>query len=414
MDKLYFKSDTSLLRDQYEKFIYPLPLDDIQFFIDKNIRFYNDPTYYWHKIWPEKEYVKNINILVAGCGANEAAILAKCNPDHNFVGVDISKKAIEHCKSLKLKNNIKNLDLICDDFRNINFNQKFDLIISTGVIHHLSNPSQALDFFNTILNNGGILSLMVYGDKITKGLNEVKKLFNLLKIEQNDEGIKKIKSFFLNLYNNHPAKYLFDRSHDSKFDSGIIDLTLNKIECFFSIKDLIKLLSNSNLIIKSFQMSNIKSLTKFFFHDLEAMKTIRKLPVNDQLELGQILNWNDHQISFFCIKKDEQEKSIIYNPPNFQDNKNIYFCARDGCSFEFFDNKIILTLETKEKYSFNVIINNISYWKDFIRGQITLKDLLNLYDDNDQKQVIMELIVILFENVFLDISFYPIKVKRFF
>ena len=78
----------------------------------------------------------------------------------------------------------------------------------------------------------------------------------------------------------------------------------SKSEKFYQIKDFIKDLDNNNLIIKNFHDSNIQSLTKYFLKTPELLEKIRSLSVEDQLEFGQILNWNDHRISVFCCKKN--------------------------------------------------------------------------------------------------------------
>ena len=140
------------LEIQYNKYIYPKPCDDIEEeYIIKNRYQECDPNYHWHKLWPEKKYErKKLNILVAGCGSDQAAILAKCNPIHKFTGIDISAASLAHQKKLIIKHKIKNLDLICNDFRNVKIKEKFDYIISTGVIHHLDDPGSALNFFECV------------------------------------------------------------------------------------------------------------------------------------------------------------------------------------------------------------------------------------------------------------------------
>ena len=64
--------------------------------------------------------------LVAGCGANQACILSYNNPGYSFTGVDISKESIKNNEKLIKKHNLKNLNLICEDFRLIKFDKKFD------------------------------------------------------------------------------------------------------------------------------------------------------------------------------------------------------------------------------------------------------------------------------------------------
>lgn len=69
------------------------------------------------------------------------------------------------------------MKLINSDFREIKFDKKFDLIISTGVIHHLEDPSSALEYFYNNLKDDGAISLMVYGNKSTHATNELRKIF---------------------------------------------------------------------------------------------------------------------------------------------------------------------------------------------------------------------------------------------
>ena len=131
------------LTAQYNNYIYPKPCEDIESeWLIKNRYQTCDPNYHWHKLWPEFPYKREkMNILVAGCGSDQAAVLAKCNPIHSFIGIDLSENSLNHQKKLIKKHNIKNLKLICDDFRNQKFDKKFDYIISSGVIHHLDDIS---------------------------------------------------------------------------------------------------------------------------------------------------------------------------------------------------------------------------------------------------------------------------------
>ena len=77
------------LEEQYNKYIYPKPCEDIEKeWIEKNRFLLTDPNYNWHKFWSEKPHSpEKLYILVAGCGSDQAAILAKCNPNHDFIVV---------------------------------------------------------------------------------------------------------------------------------------------------------------------------------------------------------------------------------------------------------------------------------------------------------------------------------------
>ena len=99
------------LKNHYNDFIYPKPTEDIEEdYLKKNRRSVSDPTIFYHRIFPEKiNSNEKLNILIAGCGSHEAAILAKFNPQHNIIGVDLSENSIIHEKKLVEKHKIKNL-----------------------------------------------------------------------------------------------------------------------------------------------------------------------------------------------------------------------------------------------------------------------------------------------------------------
>lgn len=405
-----WKKNINYLKEHYNNFIYPDPILDIdQEFIDPKRHYYDDPTYYWHKIWPEKSFSdKKLEILIAGCGTNQAAVLAKCNPNHSFVGIDLSENSINHHKKLIKKHSIKNIEVICSDFRDVNFNKKFDLIISQGVIHHLDDPGSALKYFNENLSRKGVISLMVYGDKITGPMNELKNIFSKLELNQSKDSALIIRDFFNNFRKDHPASIFYHQSVDSRFDAGIIDFILHKSEKFFSIKNLISLLANNNLIIKNFHDGNIRSLTKFFLYNEELIKRIRLLPAEDQWELGQTLNWSDHRLAVFCTKKENIKDIINYSISDLDD---YFICYRDGTKFKIEQNLITIQTEIGDKYLFNIPVNDLFLWNLAFSGKIKLQQLLSPYSKLDQ-QKLREFFLILIENGFVDVTLYKVEVDR--
>lgn len=402
------KNNVEYLKKHYNNFIYPKPTEDInKDYLEKNRRPISDPEIFWHRLFPEKPYSnKKLNILIAGCGSHEAAILAKFNKKHEFVGIDLSANSILHQENLKKKHSINNLTLICNDFRKESFKKSFDYIISAGVIHHLEEPGSALDYFNTILKDDGVISLMVYGDKINYALNQVKLIFKSLDLSHDKESIDFARDFFNSLNKNHPAKVFANSSRDLDFDAGVVDFCLHQFEKFFSIKELINLLKKHNFIIKNLNVGKIFALTKYFLgaKNNNYLNRIRKLNVEEQWQLGQILNWDDRKISIVCTKNFNLEHSIAYNRDKFED---LYIGKNPECIYEIKDNKLVIR-SGKEIITIDIIIGSNKIWDSILSGKHKTKFFfLNL--SKNESTFYRETLDNLIENYLLDLSFCEIN-----
>ena len=395
------------LTNQYNNYIYPKPCEDIETeWIQKNRYQTCDPNYHWHKLWPEYPYSrKKMNILVAGCGSDQAAILAKCNPIHNFIGIDLSEESLKHQKKLVKKHQIKNLKLICDDFRNQKFDSKFDYIISSGVTHHLDDPSSALKFFDENLSENGVLYLMVYGNQQSEGIKELKNVFRKLKFSQNQESIKNIKNLLPKLNIDHPSKIFLKYFNDHNYDAGVVDIFLHPKEKFYSIKELINELGLNNFVIKNFVDGKVGAVTKYFYDNPDLLANFNKLSIEDRLDIAQILNWQDRKINVICSKTSNKKFSKIYNKLKYDD---IYAYRMQNMEY-YYDEEKIKILNSKDGSNFTFKFKNKKInWKKILSGQKKLSEMTDSFSKNE-KNNFYNIIEFLIDNYLLDFSFNKIE-----
>ena len=117
----------------------------------------NSPTIKRLKRDEEKIYYqsKGLKVLDIGCGFGERSIeVAKFGGE--VVGIDISKKNINFSEKLASEKNLsKKCDFLQMDVHEMSFeNNKFDLVIGRGIIHHLDMKVSLLEI-KRVLKNGG-------------------------------------------------------------------------------------------------------------------------------------------------------------------------------------------------------------------------------------------------------------------
>lgn len=101
----------------------------------------------------------NKTILDVGCGAGTVSLYL-ANRGANIVGVDISRKAIDSCKkSARILKLTDKTQFICNTIEKIKFRQKFDVIICSEIIEHISNDGAFLKRIHKLLKKNRLLIL---------------------------------------------------------------------------------------------------------------------------------------------------------------------------------------------------------------------------------------------------------------
>ena len=166
---------------QYERYLYPPPLDDLASAEASARTETSDPKYYAAKLWPEGPPRKNLRILSAGCGTNQAAHLAYSNPDCSVLGIDLSEASLANERRLAERHGLKNLKLERRNLLDIaGTPERFDLIVCTGVLHHMEKPDEGLRALASVLATHGVLYAMVYANSRRAGVYFLQDMFRRL------------------------------------------------------------------------------------------------------------------------------------------------------------------------------------------------------------------------------------------
>lgn len=108
-----------------------------------------------------------LHVLDAGCGRGVGVLpCAALQPDVNFVGIDINRVALAEATASAQSRGLANLRFQEVDLMTLEGLEVpeggFDVIYSSGVLHHLSDPAEGLARLREALAPHGVLIMMVY------------------------------------------------------------------------------------------------------------------------------------------------------------------------------------------------------------------------------------------------------------
>ncbi|GEM_PF-663152 len=108
-----------------------------------------------------KDEIKGIefhDVLDAGCGWGKYSFfLSELNPAVNIISVDISYLKVNKNKIEAQRRNMKNIGFIKKDLLNLNYDNKFDLIVCVDVIEHIKDDEKLIKVLYKALKPDGCI-----------------------------------------------------------------------------------------------------------------------------------------------------------------------------------------------------------------------------------------------------------------
>lgn len=239
---------SSLVARQYEAFAYPEPFADIEAAIRGGYSQIGDPSLYAPVLWPRGKPSGKLKILVAGCGTVQAACTAFVNRDDEVVGIDLSEASLAHERFLQDRHGLTNLHLLQGNLLELpSLGERFDVILCTGVIHHLADPGAGLAALRDVLTPDGVIVLMVYGQTVRTGVYMLQDALRRMGIEQTPDGVAELRRILTELPARHYAQDYIRAADELKHDAALVDTFLHPQDRAYTVPQLFELIEGAGL-----------------------------------------------------------------------------------------------------------------------------------------------------------------------
>jgi len=178
----------------------------------------------------------------------QAACTAYMNRGDEVLGIDLSEASLAHERYLQDKHGLTNLKLFQGDLMEVgNVGTPFDVILCTGVLHHMADPAAGLAALRDVLAPEGVMVLMLYGQTVRTGVYMLQDAFRRMRIAQSAEGVGQVRQILGELPSRHYAQDYIRAAEELKHDTAVVDTFLHPQDRAYTVPQLLELIENAGL-----------------------------------------------------------------------------------------------------------------------------------------------------------------------
>ena len=199
-------------------------------------------------LWPDRDYRPDLDILIAGCGTNQAAVLAYNNPAAKVVAVDVSQPSLDHQQHLKDQHDLRNLELRRLPIEELwTLGLDFDLVISTGVLHHMADPLVGMKALAECLRPDSVAAIMLYGKYGRIGVELLETIFQDLDLRQDNASVQIVEETVDALPEDHAVSSYLHQARDLQADAALVDTFLHGRKRNYTVDECVELVDSAGL-----------------------------------------------------------------------------------------------------------------------------------------------------------------------
>ena len=148
-------------------------------------------------------------------------------------------RALRHTRDLQRKYNLENLELHQLPIERVReIGRSFDLVVCTGVLHHLPDPDHGLRALRDVLRPSGAMRLMVYARYGRAGIYMMQEYCRLLGISASAEDLRDLGATIEALPADHPISGVLRRAADFRRPEAMADALLHPQDRAYTVPEL--------------------------------------------------------------------------------------------------------------------------------------------------------------------------------
>ncbi len=189
-----------------------------------------------------------VNTLFAGCGTGKQVVELACSLSmDNVLAVDLSRTSLAYAQRKSAEHGLSHIHFGQADIMAIgSWDASFDLIVCTGVLHHMADPLAALRSLLAVSKPTTVMFLALYSERARSHVIAARQYITDHSVPDTIEGIRSFRETLRSLPLDHPVKPVAE-SREFYSASGLHDLVFNTHELRFTPLTLKALLAEAGL-----------------------------------------------------------------------------------------------------------------------------------------------------------------------
>lgn len=215
---------------------------------------------------PRKNRDLPLKILIAGCGTGRHALGTAANyPNGQITAIDLSRASLAYAQRKANESGLAGrVNFIHADILNMkDWVGEFDIIESSGVLHHMQDPFKGWQTLNSLLKRGGFFKIGLYSELARTQVVEARNYVEANGFSPTLRGIRACRDSILALPQSNPMRIRLEGTSDFYTTSLVRDLIFHVQEHRMTLPQIEQMLEKLGLKCCHFVFSNSEILRRY-------------------------------------------------------------------------------------------------------------------------------------------------------